>query len=211
MLAPSFFPMFGVFPPEPHRYVSVEKATLLRPDVVPDNVPVRARAWREVCGPDTNSSGICIHIMVVNTVQDSACSFTLRLLEEQFRQEDVTSGSTEDWAFPVLASALFETGGYNVTVDRDGRLSDFVAPGQTLIYEIGCNGPRHLAPDAGRAGSYIQPPWSNCANRRVQCIHGFINNVSGGPPSPNGAQCAKRKPSVVTEKRYGRSRRIGEL
>ena len=197
MLAPSFFPTFGVFPPEPHRYVSVEKAMLLRHDVVPDSVPVRARAWREICGPGTNSSGICVHVMVVNTVQDSAASFTLQLLEDQFRQEDIALGSTQVWTFPMQASALFETGGYNLTVDQAGRLSDFVGPGQTMIYEIGCNGPRHLAPGAGRAGPYMQPPWSSCANRRVQCIHGFINNVSGGPPSPNGGRCAERKPSDV--------------
>ena len=197
MLAPSFFPTFGVFPPEPHRYVSVEKAMLLRHDVVPDSVPVRARAWREICGPGTNSSGICVHVMVVNTVQDSAASFTLQLLEDQFRQEDIALGSTQVWTFPMQASALFETGGYNLTVDQAGRLSDFVGPGQTMIYEIGCNGPRHLAPGAGRAGPYMQPPWSSCANRRVQCIHGFINNVSGGAPSPNGGRCAERKPSDV--------------
>ena len=52
MLAPSFYPVFGSFPPEPHRYVSVETATLLRRDVAPDSTPVRARAWREVCGPE---------------------------------------------------------------------------------------------------------------------------------------------------------------
>eukprot|EP00329_Picozoa_sp_Boothbay-MS584-11_P007610 68205_2 len=48
MLAPSFYPTFGLFPPEPHRYVSVEKATLLQRDVAPDSTPVRARAWREL-------------------------------------------------------------------------------------------------------------------------------------------------------------------
>jgi hypothetical protein len=198
MLAPSFYPVFGSFPPDPHRYVSVEIATLLRRDVVPDSTPVRARAWREVCGPETNSSGICIHLMVVNTVQDSAVSFTLRLLLEQLRQEDSTSGSTQAWAFPMQASALFETGGYNVTVDQAGRLSDFIGPGQTLIFELGCNGPRELAPGAGRGtgtDEYTQPPWLSCANRRVQCIHGFINNVSGGPPAPNGGRCGERKPS----------------
>ena len=201
MLAPSFYPVFGSFPPEPHRYVSVETATLLRRDVAPDSTPVRARAWREVCGPETNSSGICVHLMVVNTVQDSAVSFTLRLLLKQLRQEDGASGRhAQAWAFPMQASALFETGGYNVTVGVDGRLSDFIGPGQTLIYELGCNGPRQLAPGAGRGtgtDEYVQPPWLSCANRRVQCIHGFINNVSGGPPAPNGGRCGKRKPSKM--------------
>eukprot|EP01051_Picozoa_sp_SAG22_P016628 SAG22_NODE_2383_length_2632_cov_1.132649_2_plen_355_part_00 len=200
MLAPSFYPTFGAFPPEPHRYVSIETATLLRRDVVPDSAPVRARAWREACGPETNSSGLCLHLMVVNTVQDSAASFTVRLLLEQLRREDpvLSAESTQAWSFPMQASALFETGGYNVTVDQAGRLSDYVGPGQTLIYELGCNGPtRALQPGAGRSEKVAQPQpqWLSCANRRVQCIHGFINNVSGGQPSPNGGRCGKRKPS----------------
>ena len=62
--------------------------------------------------------------------------------------------------------------------EDDGRLSDFIGPGQTLIFELGCNGPRELTPGAGRGtgtDEYTQPPWLSCANRRVQCIHGFIN------------------------------------
>ena len=181
MLAPSFSPTFGTFPPEPHRYVTVEAAALLRRGVVSDSAPVRARAWREVCGPSTNSSGVCVHIIVVNTAQDSAASFTLRLLLDQLRHEDRLSGSTETWAFPMDATALFETGGYNVTVDKDGLVSDFVGPGQTLIYELGCNGPRELEPGAGRTDALArpQPPWLPCSNRRVQCIHGFINSKIG--------------------------------
>lgn len=98
----------------------------------------------------------------------------------------------------MQATALFETGGYNVTVDQNGLLSDFVGPGQSLIYELGCNGPRQLEPGAGRepgAEAWEQPQWLSCANRRVQCIHGFINNHSGGPPSPNGGRCPERRPS----------------
>ena len=119
----------------------------------------------------------------------------LRKLLEQFKQEDRDSGHTQAWEFAMQASALFEAGGYNRTVDPTGRMSDFIGPGQTLIYELGCNGPRHLAPGAGRAGPYTEPAWSSCANRRVHCIHGFINAASGGKPSPNGGRCAMRKPS----------------
>ena len=204
MLAPSFYPTFGLFPPQPYRYVSIESASVLRHDVVSDRAPVRARAWREACGPQSNSSGLCMHVIVVNTVQDSTVSFSVRLLLDQLRQEDselaVNSRSEQpQWGFPMQATALFETGGYNVTVDQGGLLSDFVGPGQTMIYEVGCNGPRQLEPGAGRetgAQAWSQPLWLSCANRRVQCIHGFINNVSGGPASPNGGLCPERKPSA---------------
>ena len=69
---------------------------------------------------------------------------SVRLLLDQLRQEDSDFSSSEQpqWAFPMQATALFENGGYNVTVDQGGLLSDFVGPGQTMaVYEVGCNGP----------------------------------------------------------------------
>jgi|EP01047_Picozoa_sp_COSAG01_P071673 hypothetical protein len=66
----------------------------------------------------------------------------------------------------INATRLFE-GGYNVSLGfRDSwlTLSDFVAPGDTNIYEVGCEGPR---PRVLLDGS--SEPWEACANRRVQC------------------------------------------
>ena len=87
MLAPSLFPTFGSFQPEPYQRVRIATATLLRSDVPPDSSPLRARAWREQCGSATNSSGHCVHIVVVNTIRDSPVAFTLQLLLPQLAAE----------------------------------------------------------------------------------------------------------------------------
>ena len=70
--------------------VVVEKAALLRgvypnPPIYPDPTPVRARAWREACGTAyaVNSSGLCLHVIVVNLAQDSPASFSLRVSAQQ--------------------------------------------------------------------------------------------------------------------------------
>ena len=52
--------------------------------------------------------------------------------------------------------------------------------------------------DTSAGTAYAEPPWSSCAKRGViaiQCIHGFINNVSGGKLAPNGMPI---KPLVVS-------------
>lgn len=79
-LAPSLFPVFGASPPLADSLVHVESERVLRADVTPEAHPVRARSWQERCGPATNSSGICVHIVVVNLVQDSPATFTLKLV-----------------------------------------------------------------------------------------------------------------------------------
>ena len=79
-LAPSLFPEFGSSPPLADSLVNVESERVLRADVTPETHPVRARSWQERCGPATNSSGICVHIVVVNLVQDSPATFTIKLV-----------------------------------------------------------------------------------------------------------------------------------
>ena len=64
------------------------------------------------------------------------------------------------------ATRLFD-GGYNTTLGFRGEmiiLDDFIGPGDTNIYEVGCEGPR---PKERNDGS--NPPWEACANRRVMC------------------------------------------
>ena len=87
MLAPSLSPPFGVFQPEPYQRVRINTTTVLRTDVPPAATPLRARAWREECGATTNSSGHCIHVVVVNTLRDSPVAFTLQLLVDQLNAE----------------------------------------------------------------------------------------------------------------------------
>jgi hypothetical protein len=74
MLASSFFPAFEsefakVNSGDGNSLVIVEHAALLRQAVEPDPTPVRARGWREPCGPEfaSNSSGLCLHIIVRTT------------------------------------------------------------------------------------------------------------------------------------------------
>jgi hypothetical protein len=224
MLAPSLFPTFGEHPapqpastlphqPEGQALVAVESARLLRSDVVPEAHPVRARSWQERCGPETNSSGICVHIVVVNLVQDSPASFSLRLTLNA-QTLGVGEGLQELLPSPLVASRLFESGGYDVKVnlktnvnvscvdDADGcggsvdgggvgLLEDWVGAGETVVYELGCNGPRPTADDAGSDGGGGGGGWSSCADRRVACLHGFL---PGSPQSTGVPACPKRRP-----------------
>ena len=76
MLAPSLQSVFGSSTDtatEEVAAVSVETATILQPHGGPSKpVPasagfaVLARGYSEECGPSTNSSGLCAHIVVVN-------------------------------------------------------------------------------------------------------------------------------------------------
>jgi hypothetical protein len=170
--------------------VVVEKAALLRgpPAVAPDPTPVRARAWRETCGAGyaANSSGLCLHLIVVNLAQDSPASFSLRL------SPAAITGSGA--AFPLVASRLFDSGGYDVKTTADGLLSDFVDAGDTVIYEVGCNGARYSTGSAEAAGTgtgigalpTLKLEAMSCSNRRVACVHGFLKT------DPHHARCAPR-------------------
>ena len=199
MLAPSFFPEFGsAYAATSGRRgsysVTLEKAAVLRTDVAPDGAPLAVRVWQEECGPATNSSGLCLHLIVVNTVEDSPVAFTARLAAPADQPRAAATEDEEARPFPMAASVLFDSGGYNVTVDADGRLTDWIGPAQTLVYEVGCNGARVLAPD--RASYTELRPWASCSNRRVQCIDGFIKTA------PNGARCAARVPSVLPKQEF---------
>jgi hypothetical protein len=163
--------------------VTVEKAAVLRgfPGVAADPTPVRARAWREACGgPEhaLNSSGLCLHIIVVNLAQDSPASFTLQLAPGSI------AGSGE--AFPLTASRLFDSGGYDVQTTAEGQLHDFVDSGDTVVYEIGCNGVRYVAGGSGGRNASGGISSLSCSSRRVDCVHGFPAT------DPRHARCAQR-------------------
>jgi hypothetical protein len=143
-LAPSLFPEFGASPPQADELVRVTSERLLRADVTPQAHPVRARSWQERCGVETNSSGFCVHIVVVNLVQDSPASFTLNLT----LSEKTLGAHHHALPSPLVASRLFESGGYDVKVScltaecDSGTIVDWVGASETVVYEIGCNGPR---------------------------------------------------------------------
>ena len=190
LLASSFFPSFGAAYANgggggASAMVVVETASLLRgAAVAPDMAPIRARAWSEACGPGKafNSSGLCIHVIVVNLAQDSPASFTLRL------SPGAIAGKAQ---FPLVASRLFDSGGYDVETTFDGLIVDFIGAGDSVVYEIGCNGVRYNAA-AGNASSStsfrggIDLDALSCSNRRVECVHGFVKT------DPRHARCAPR-------------------
>lgn len=135
-LAPSLFSEFGASAPLADSLVLVESQRLLRADVTPETHPVRARSWQERCSAETNSSGICMHIVVVNLVQDSPATFTLQLT----LSDETLGAGYGALPSPLVASRLFESGGYdvNVTCAAAGcALVDWIGASETVIYEIG--------------------------------------------------------------------------
>lgn len=192
-LWPSLAPPFGQFLPEPVHRVEVRSAVLLRAGAAPAAAPVRVRAWPELCSHVTNSSGICVHVVAVNLIADSAvaCSFAL-VLDAIEADYGGPSALPADW-LPAQASRLFGGGGYNVSLGPTGAFSDVIGAGDTAVYEIGCNGPR---PSAWSSVSHTHNStagrWLPCANRRVGCVHGFPAT------DPDGASCPRRRAFRVT-------------
>ena len=190
MLLPSLLPVFGsssAIAEESAAAVSVETATLLQPHSGPSSpppatagFPVVARGWTEECGPATNSSGLCAHIVVANQFRYGAVTFSLRLQLPGWPlgSNNYTAGST--------AHRLFLNGGYDVPLScrpgtdcKEGTLTDTVGAAETVVYEVGCNGPPPWKPKpAGDAHQLVPrngtdqigpPAYKSCSNRRVAC------------------------------------------
>ena len=86
-------------------------------------------------------------------------------------------------SYPTTAHRLFANGGYDVPLGcwpgtdcKEGALRDTVGAAETVVYEVGCNGPppwrkivsHELIPRNGT--DQIGPPVvKSCANRRVTC------------------------------------------
>jgi hypothetical protein len=86
-------------------------------------------------------------------------------------------------SYPTTANRLFANGGYDIPLScwpgtdcKEGMLRDVVGAAETVVYEVGCNGPppwaniasRELIPRNGT--DQIAPPVvKSCANRRVTC------------------------------------------
>ena len=174
-LMPSFTAAFGTVHPE----ASVASAKCLRPSahaVVNECAdPIRVRAWRELCN---ETSELCVHVIVVNIALDSPVQFQLNI-----EGLGLTAATN--------ATRLFDAA-YNTTVSQQGTVADYAAPGESLIYEIGCHeaAPKQLStptfPDVndGRpSGTAGLSPWERCMNRRVLCKDGFVEK------SPFNATC----------------------
>ena len=213
MLAPSLLPAFSDIDVTQVPVVVVTSAVLLQA-LAPKNskntsgFAVSARGWTEKCGTVTNSSGTCAHIVVVNRERRSAAMFALRvrLPSAPSHLHERTPGGTNDTTmaanyYPTVASRLFVNGGYNVSVEcrpgtncTEGELTDWIGASETVVYEIGCNGPAAWSlnrtvpygvaatvaaplPPRRRTSEVALPPaWPSCASRRVQCV----NNEWGG-------------------------------
>ena len=171
-LAPSLLAPFGSVP---SLTVTVLKGVSLRPHGVIRGPVVRAAAWIEPgCSPN-----ICAHLAVASFDQDSPAQFSVRI-------EGGLPGQ-QGKAAAMNATRLFDAS-YNVTLEADGTLSDWIGAGATHIYEIGCTGPRPAV--QMRTGADPQGlPWAACANRRVQCANGFVHRDGGEPASPHKAAC----------------------
>ena len=178
-LMPSFTAPFGTV----HPVASVASATCLRPSahsVVNECAdPIRVRAWRELCN---QTSELCVHVIVVNIALDSPVQFELSI-------EGLGLTATTN------ATRLFDAA-YNATVSQQGALADYAAPGESLIYEIGCHeaAPKQLSTptfpnvnDGRPRGTVGVSPWERCMNRRVLCKDGFVAkspfNATCQPPS----------------------------
>ena len=109
--------------------------------------------------------------ILFNVLADTPVAFTVDVESpETVAVASATNQDTNSGAAVINATRLFDDG-YNVTLGFNGTkiiLSDFIGPGDTNIYEIGCTGPRPR-PIAGPSGRTISPPWSPCANRRAIC------------------------------------------
>lgn len=193
-LLPSFLRPFEA---GPHPTLTVTSATLLRPTAsivgLPGNAtnPLRARALQDYC-PNSATAEIrvasdnarrehempCLHVVVVNVLEDTPVSFSIEVESpptaaaiKRYQQQQATVSSAEAQLLGVLnATRLFDDG-YNVTLGfRDNFivLADYVGPGDTNIYEIGCDGPKPKQ-IAGPGGRTISPEWEPCANRRETC------------------------------------------
>lgn len=174
MLTPSLFPLFGsdaLNGTDQDKMVVLQSVELLgvrKSDCNPKEQdcgaggyaasPLIARGFQEDCGSDTNSSGICMHVVVANKDKIRPAKFTLAV------QLPPTAHSESTATQPPLTSRLFGNGGYDIEFNCskdcvDGVLEDWVGAAETVVYAIGCNGPRATKGQA----------WQSCANRRVGC------------------------------------------
>jgi hypothetical protein len=175
-LAPSLLAPFGSVP---SLHVTVLTAKSLRPHGVIRGSVVRAKAWME-----PNCRTVCAHLAVASFDQDSPAQFSVRV--------DGLGGHGKAAAAAAAvprsganATRLFDAS-YNVTLEADGTLSDWIGAGATHIYEIGCDGPRPDVPM--RTGADPKGlPWSACANRRLSCANGFVHKDGAEQPSPHKA------------------------
>jgi hypothetical protein len=170
-LIPSFTARFGEVV---HPTVSVSSESCVRP-AAGCSRPIRARAWREQCDqPDE----LCVHLIVVNTMLDSPVQFGLEVAGLGLP----ASGAN--------ASRLFDAS-YNTTLTVQGGLTDWIAPGASHVYEIGCHGapPHQTTSPTGQPadGLPLGTPgvsaWRACTNRRHRCTSGFPKT------SKNNATC----------------------
>ena len=113
-LAPSLLAPFGSVP---DLQVTIVTGDSLRPHGVIRGPVVRANAWMEPC--DT----LCAHLAVASFDQDSPAQFTVRV--------DGLGGQSLP---PTGANAtrLFDAS-YNVTLEADGTLSDWIGAGAVNI------------------------------------------------------------------------------
>jgi hypothetical protein len=90
--------------------------------------PLRAAVWTEVT--PGNASAVCGYVVVINTALDATLAFRATLSGGPFNA-GVFDGD--------LTAARLYAPGPTLNVSRDGGMSlDFIAPGQTNIYRIGC-------------------------------------------------------------------------
>jgi len=165
-LLPSFL---RPFEQGPHPASNVSFAKALRPvqAALPGTAatPLRAQAYQEECPTPMP----CLHMVVVNLLPDTPVQFTIDVESPAAAEFARRLAAPEAGAPQVLnATRLFDDG-YNTTLGFSGDLivlSDFIGPGNTNVYEIGCDGAK---PEPTAFMSAKQVDWQPCANRRVQC------------------------------------------
>jgi hypothetical protein len=105
---------------------------------------------------------------VVNTARTSPARFALRL--------------TAGYSWPASASRLFVNGGYDVPLEANATeaiLEDWLGAAESVVYEIGCDGPAAWAKFPAHADPLTSRPstqvvevlaWQSCSNRRIHCV-----------------------------------------
>jgi hypothetical protein len=122
--------------------------------------PLRAAVWTEAA-PAGNASAVCAHIVVINTALTATYAFiaTLDWPEQQKQEQQLT------------AVRLFAAGP-TLNVSSSGILgADFIAPGATNVYRIGC------------ASEVQAAPVPNLANPLVAGLTNFRGVPSPGWPA----------------------------
>lgn len=154
-LAPSLRQVFGF--PRLHLNLSTLDGDChneLRPDVAADGLPGGALRGEAFTERTLDPGGFCAHIVVVNTAM-SALVFQASLGGPAW--EALANKSKAAVAFRLFTLASIPRWGRSLNISSTGTIEpDWIGPGQTQIYQVGCSDPdSDWAPGGGPAAPVL--------------------------------------------------------